>query len=86
MYIDKNNENARLFFDVNTNVNSKEEIILRIIINNALFFDSHIKKVCEKATQKMAALFRFTNYLEPEKKKIYFDFKMKSQFTYCILI
>ena len=73
MYIDKNNENARLFFDVNTNVNSKEEIILRIIINNALFFDSHIKKVCQNATQKLAVLFRLTNYLEPEKKENLFS-------------
>ena len=61
------------FFNVNTNVNSKEEIILRIIINNALFFDSHIKKVCQKATQKLAALFRLTNYLEPEKKENLFS-------------
>lgn len=61
------------FFNVNTNVNSKEEIILRIIINNALFFDSHIKKVCQKTTQKLAALFHLTNYLEPEKKENLFS-------------
>ena len=71
--LDKNNENAKLFFNVNTNVNSKEEIILRIVINNALFFDSHIKKVCQNATQKLAVLFRLTNYLEPEKKENLFS-------------
>ena len=36
--------------------NSKEEAILRVIINNKLTFDSHINRMCQKAGQKLSEL------------------------------
>ena len=42
----KASENAKFSFDGNPNVNSKEEKILGIIIDDDLFFYCYIKKVC----------------------------------------
>ena len=36
--------------------NSKEEIILGVIIDNKLSFDSHINRICKKAGQKLSAI------------------------------
>ena len=55
MSLGKDSENGKFYFDGNTYVISKNEL-LAIIIDNALFFDSHIKEVCQKASQKLAAL------------------------------
>ena len=41
MCLDKATENTKISFDGNTYVNSKEEKILGIIIDNDFFFDSH---------------------------------------------
>ena len=38
--------------------NSKEEVILGLIIDNKLSFDNHVKKICKKASQKTCALSR----------------------------
>ena len=61
-------ENAKFYFDGDAYFISKEETILSIMINNALSFDSHIKDVCKKASQKLAALSRLANYLHLEEK------------------
>ena len=55
-------------------------------MDNAVLLDIHIKEVCEKASQKLSALFRLANYLEPEERKLIFNFMIKSQFTYCHLV
>ena len=36
--------------------NSKEETILVAIIDNKLIFDSHINRMCKKASQTLSAL------------------------------
>ena len=46
----------------------KKKNLLGIIINNAFLFDSYIKEVLKKATQKLTALSCSTNYLEPEER------------------
>ena len=49
--------------------NSSEEKILGITIDNKLKFKSHVKKLCKKASQKIWALSRITNYLNDSDKK-----------------
>ena len=68
MCLSKNTKNAKFYFDGNSYVNSKEKKILGIIINNAFLFDSYIKEVLKKATQKLTALSCSKNYLEPEER------------------
>ena len=79
-------EDANFCFDGNTYVISKEEKIVDIIIDNALLFDSHIKEVCKKASQRLVALSRLATYLELEVRKLIFDSMIKSEFAYCPLI
>ena len=52
--------------------------LLDIIMDNALLLDIHIKVVFEKACQKLSALSRLANYLEPEERKLIFNFMIKS--------
>ena len=47
-------------------------------MDSTLLFDSHIKEVCQKAFQKLAALSRLANYIEPEDKKLIFNSMIKS--------
>ena len=68
--------------------NSKEELISGITIDNSFdnTFDSHIKRMCRKAGQKLSALSRTSPYLETDKKELLFKSMVKSQFNYCPLV
>ena len=66
--------------------NSKEEKILGVIIDNKLSFKSHIKELCKKASQKLAALSRLSGYLNSNEKQLIFNSVLKSQFNYCPLV
>ena len=66
--------------------NSKEEKILRVIIDNKLRFKSRVKNQCKKTSRKIWALSRLINYLKNYKKKMIFNALIKSQFSYCPLV
>ena len=66
--------------------NSKEEKMLGVIIDNKLRFETHVKDLCKKASQKIWALSRLINYLNDSKKKIISNALIKSQFSYCPLL
>ena len=66
--------------------NSKEEAILRVIINNKLTFDSHINRMCKKAGQKLSELSWISAFIDLNKRQISFQCIIKSQFSYCPLI
>ena len=61
--------------------NSKDKKILGVMIDNKLKFKSHISELCKKAPQNIAALSIF--YIT--EKKLIFNSKIKSQFSYCPL-
>ena len=42
--------------------NSKEETILGVIIDNKLTFDSHLNRMCKKASQTLSALWNISFY------------------------
>ena len=86
MCLGKNAENETYFWNNTKMKNSNEEKILGIIIDNKLKFKSHVKNLCKKASQKIWALSRLTNYLNDSEKKLIFDAILKSQFSYCPLV
>ena len=47
--------------------NKQEELILGILIDNELSFQSHVNSICKKANQKLNALFRVSNYMTSEQ-------------------
>lgn len=69
-----------LYFNDQTYANSKEETMLRIIIDNKLSFYSYIKGLRKKTSQKLYVLSRIVPYLDLSQKSTIFKSIMKSQF------
>ena len=65
--------------------NVTKEKILGIVMDNNFNFKSHVKKICEKAKQKLSALARISKLGTPTQKKKINSF-INAQFTYCPLI
>ena len=63
-----------------------EEKILGIVINNNLNFKSHMKKIYEKANEKLSALARISRWTPPTLGEKLINSFINSQFTYCSLI
>ena len=61
--IGRKTENDKFEFGALLLENSQEEVVLGVTIDNKLTFDSLIKNICRKASQKLGALLRITNYL-----------------------
>ena len=83
MCIGRDGENETFTYKDVCYKNSKEEVILGITIDNKLNFDSHIRKMCKKSGKKLKALPRISNFLNKDQKRIIFNAKIKSQFSYC---
>ena len=66
--------------------NKQEELILGILIDNELSFQSHVNSICKKANQKLNALFRVSNYMTSEQLILLVNSFIKSHFNYCPLI
>ena len=79
MCIDKEGENEAFTFEDVCYKNSKEEVILRITIDNKLNFDSHIRKMCKNSGQKLNALSRISLFLNKDQN-------YKVSFSCCPLI
>ena len=86
MCIGLNTENDMFEFDNLLLENSQEELVLGVTIDNKLKFDSHIKNICRKISQKLGALLRITNYFNSSQKKFVFSGMIKCQFRYWPLI
>ena len=55
-------------------------------IDNKLNFNDHVAKLCKKASQKLHALARIAQYINPIKLRILMKAFIESQFNYCPLI
>ena len=60
--------------------NSKEQTIFGVSIDNKLTFKSHIKNSCKKASQKIGALSKLSNYPNDYQKRLVLNFTVKSEF------
>ena len=59
------------------------EKLLRITFDNKLNFKKHLEDLCRKANQKIHALARLSNYIDPVKSEILMNTFISSQFNYC---
>ena len=66
--------------------NSSEENILGVYFDNKLNFNSHLVKLCKRASQKLHALARVSNFMGCEQRKIIMNAFISSQFCYCPLL
>ena len=62
--------------------NSKCEKFLGIKIDSKLMFDSHVKSLCKKASQKLNALSRVAYQLNFNQRKFLMNASITSQFSY----
>ena len=65
---------------------SKYEKLLGVTFDKKLSFTKHVQDLCKKAHQKLHALARLSNYIDPIKLKLLMDAFIKSQFNYCPLV
>ena len=86
MCLGKNTENETFSVKDTIMNNSKEEKILGVIIENRLTFSTHIRELCEKASQKISALSRMSSQLNDSEKTLLFNAVVKSQFNFCPLV
>ena len=86
MCLGQSTVNETFVYDKIEMKNSKEEIILGVIIDNKLRFKKHVKKLCKNVSPQIWALSRLINYLNDSKKKIIFNAFIKSQLRYCPLV
>ena len=66
--------------------NSKDKKLLGIIIDNKLTFKNHVESLCAKASQKLHALSRVSNFMTLKQRKIIMNTFILSHFGYCPLV
>ena len=59
--------------------------LLGVTIDNKLNFDEHVSKLCKKASQKIHAFARISNFMSQDKLRIIMSAFIESQFGYCPL-
>ena len=67
-------------------VNSSQEKLLGVQIDNKLSFDNHVSKLFQKASNKLYAHARISPYMDQNKLRIPMRAIITSQFQYCPLI
>ena len=67
-------------------VNSSEEKLLGVQIDNKLSFDNDVSKLCQKASNKLYELPRISPYMDQSKLRTLMSAFITSQFQYCPLI
>ena len=66
--------------------NSESQKLLGIQIDSKLSFDNHISSICSKASQKLHALARVSNFMTVQQRKTILNSFILSQFGYCPLV
>ena len=65
---------------------SESEKLLGVTLDSKLNFNVHVNQLCMKASQKLYALARVSNYMDTEKLKLIMRSFIMSHFSYCPLI
>ena len=66
--------------------NEHQVELLGITFDNGLDFDIHVTRLCKQASRKLQALFRISNYMDMNKRRLLMNSFFISQFSYCPLI
>ena len=65
---------------------SASQKLLGVTIDRDLKFDNHVKRLCDKASLKVHALSRISNFMSSDKIEMFMKAFILSQFNYCPLI
>ena len=80
------NEDASMKVDKFDLKNTKCQKLLGIKIDNKLTFDDHVTSICSKASQKLHALSRVSNFMTLNQRKTILKTFIFSHFGYCPLV
>ena len=82
------NTNEHLWIKVGNEMiwESSEEKLLGLTIDKNLKFNSHVRNICKKASQKMYVLARLAKFLSFHRKRVLLKTFIESQFSYCPLV
>ena len=86
LLLSETGENLSIFIGNKFISNSNSEKILGVYVDNKLNFNTHINKLCKKASQKLHALARVSNFMSCKQRLIIMNAFIYSQFCYCPLI
>ena len=71
----------------NSKINKSDyEKLLGVTFDKKLSFKKHVEDLYKKANQKLHALARLSNYIDPIKSEILMNSFIRSQFNYCPLV
>ena len=71
----------------NSMINESDyEKLLGVTFDKKLSFKKHVEDLSKKAKQKLHALARLSNYIDPIKSEILMNSFIQSQFNYCPLV
>ena len=79
-------EEASIIIEDTTITSSSYKKLLGVLIDNKLTFNDHASKLGKKASQKIYALTRASNYTSKEKLRILMNSFSTSKFGYCSLV
>ena len=95
-YMKANTDKSHLLLSVDNNLTVKidgniiesedEQVLLGVTIDSNLSFNKHVNNLCKKASAKLNALARISNYMDLPKRRIIMKSFITSQFSYCPLI
>ena len=83
---DHNAAGIRLEFTWKIIVSSNEIYLLGVTTDTKLSFDSHITKICHKASRQLNALKHLGFYIPLDTRKILANSFLISNFNYCPLV
>ena len=66
--------------------NGKIVKLLGVTIDNKLSFESHLKLVCKKVSQKFHTLVRISKFISKKKLRVIMKAFIMSHFSYCPLV
>ena len=66
--------------------NSNNKKLSGIKLNNRLGFDTHITNICNRVSQKLHALARFSQFMNVHKWRMTMNAFIASEFGYCPLV
>ena len=84
--LSSSDENISINVDQYQIYKSQHEILLGITIDNNMEFDEHVSRLCKKASQKLHALARVSNFMNVEQRRKIMKAFIASQFGYCPVV
>ena len=86
LIVTKTDTNVTINLESEIIMNTAEEKLLGVLIDNKLKFDKHVNNLCTKANQKLHALSRISEYMSTSKLRLVMKAFINSQFGYCPLV